>query len=482
MNGFDSEANHPRHYPGYASGPSGRDKYALDIMNEIYNENGYISYRDVIQRVMRYVHHKEEGDYCFSISSELCRDFTQASFVAISGDTRYDGKLNCMWGEYGNPPMVGLYVPSIPYAGTPPTVLNSFYNEVWEKKIYAQGSCGYSYYDPERVREIQSYTFYAESYTFNKFEQLVNTIPPSLTNEELADHLQNYVNDAVQVATHIYITGDSNQTHKVHNLDTGLRYMTIQTAIDDSETLDGHTIFVKEGTYYEHVTVDKSLSLVGENKRTTIIDGNFTGTIMNITASNVQITDLTIQNSGSINQCGVYVSDSSTGAKISCNIITYNAYGIYLDLSSDNSISDNIILDNTCGIYIYSSRDNIIIHNSFIDNTQQTHNQNSTNIWDNGCEGNYWSDYNGTDLNGDGIGDTYLPWEGVDNYPLMNPHIDGDVNHDATVDIFDAVILVTAYGSTPLDPSWNPHCDLNEDGIVNIFDVIILASNYGHSW
>jgi hypothetical protein len=41
--------------------------------------------------------------------------------------------------------------------------------------------------------------------------------------------------------------------------------------------------------------------------------------------------------------------------------------------------------------------------------------------WDNGSEGNYWSNYNGTDSNNDGIGDTYfIISDGVkDNYPLM---------------------------------------------------------------
>jgi hypothetical protein len=45
------------------------------------------------------------------------------------------------------------------------------------------------------------------------------------------------------------------------------------------------------------------------------------------------------------------------------------------------------------------------------------------NAWDNGVEGNYWSNYNGTDNNSDGIGDTpYLVDSNAkDNYPFMRP-------------------------------------------------------------
>lgn len=204
VDGYDSQANHPRCYPGYASGPSGRDAYALEILGEIYSQKGFISWEDVAQNVSRYVHHKELGSSCFSISGEMCRDTTQAAMVAVSGDSRYEGKLNCMWGEYGNPPMVGLFVPSIVHAGEPPTILNSFWNYVWGKRSYAHGSCGANY-DPVRVREIQSYTFFAEDYTFDRYDDLMAIIPGGLSDAELKIYLQDYVHDVVQVATNIYI-------------------------------------------------------------------------------------------------------------------------------------------------------------------------------------------------------------------------------------------------------------------------------------
>ena len=52
----------------------------------------------------------------------------------------------------------------------------------------------------------------------------------------------------------------------VHNVDTGEYFTTIQAAIDDSDTVDGHTIEVSAGTYFEHVIFDKNLTLKGENR------------------------------------------------------------------------------------------------------------------------------------------------------------------------------------------------------------------------
>jgi len=219
----------------------------------------------------------------------------------------------------------------------------------------------------------------------------------------------------------------------VHNINTKLGYNTIQEAINADETLDGHTIFVQEGTYYEHVIVSKSLLLFGAHKYSTIIDGNLTGNVVNIAAGNVNITGFTIENSGYPNS-GVYVS--SSGNNISCNVITTNYVGVNLSSFSYNTLSGNDITDNTNGVALYHSYNNSIFHNNFMDNFKQAYLYISSyaNFWDDGYPsgGNYWSNYTGVDLysgpyqneNGmDGVGDRpyTLNANNYDNYPLMNP-------------------------------------------------------------
>jgi hypothetical protein len=70
---------------------------------------------------------------------------------------------------------------------------------------------------------------------------------------------------------------------------------------------------------------------------------------------------------------------------------------------------------------------NKILHNSFIDNVHQAVDNATGNFWDDGYPsgGNYWSDYNGTDSNHDGIGDTpyVIDANNTDNYPLMVQYV-----------------------------------------------------------
>ena len=65
---------------------------------------------------------------------------------------------------------------------------------------------------------------------------------------------------------------------------------------------------------------------------------------------------------------------------------------------------------------------NTFYNNNFIDNANQT-NYAVVNDWVYGSNGNYWSDYNGADLNNDGIGDTpyVLDDNNQDIYPIMVP-------------------------------------------------------------
>lgn len=55
----------------------------------------------------------------------------------------------------------------------------------------------------------------------------------------------------------------------------------------------------------------------------------------------------------------------------------------------------------------------------------------------------------------------------------------GDINSDRFVDIYDALTLAAAYGSTPSSPNWNPEADIDGSGKVDILDAIILANHYG---
>lgn len=56
--------------------------------------------------------------------------------------------------------------------------------------------------------------------------------------------------------------------------------------------------------------------------------------------------------------------------------------------------------------------------------------------------------------------------------------LEGDVNRDCEVNIFDLAAVGLAYGSRPGDANWNPGADVTGDGIVNIFDLATVGLNY----
>jgi len=190
-------------------------------------------------------------------------------------------------------------------------------------------------------------------------------------------------------------------------------YQFIKDGIDNASTDD--TVFVFNGTYYENIFIDKTISLIGEDRNTTIIDGGGENDVVCIQSGNdgVVLLGFTIQNSG--NYTTDYTKDAgvdihSDNNKISHNIIIHHPrYGIKLthankniitnniishsgypgyligsitlDFSNDNNISNNIITsNNNTGIELKLSNRNIISGNTI------SLNYIGISLWDNGAQ------------------------------------------------------------------------------------------------
>lgn len=238
----------------------------------------------------------------------------------------------------------------------------------------------------------------------------------------------------------------------------------------------GDTVFVFNGIYNETVTIDETISLVGENRDLTIIDGGKSASVVSILATeNVTVKGFTIRNSGTsiFSGSGIYIEDSSfcvvnnnriinnnngigiyysSKNIINSNIITSNnKYGIFCYYCTGNTISNNVIdFSNEDGAGLYYSIDNVFYGNVINSNNKNGiglyfYSQENTiycnnfytnpvlselrNYWDRNNKGNYWSYYSGRDSDKDGIGDNPYIIDAInrDEHPLMGAFSDFDV-------------------------------------------------------
>ena len=149
-----------------------------------------------------------------------------------------------------------------------------------------------------------------------------------------------------------------------------------------------------------------------------------TGGISVSSSSNVSITANKFQVTG--------ISLAYTpGCLVFNNTFSKCAAGVSLQGESQNRIQQNSIADCDIGVSILKSDENVFTRNNFVNNKQDVWEGHTTwewpfdeyyesinNVWD----GNYWSNYTGTDTNRDGVGDTpHTIYENkMDNFPLMS--------------------------------------------------------------
>ncbi len=143
-------------------------------------------------------------------------------------------------------------------------------------------------------------------------------------------------------------------------------YTKIQDAIDNASYND--TVFVFKGEYHENIYINTSISLIGEDKSTTIVNADDYRDVINISADGVILTGFSLTESEWAPYFGAGVRiDSSDNNVIYDNIIVNNFGGLYLINSSNNSIHDNSIINNPSrGIKIEHSSYNSIIGNKVI--------------------------------------------------------------------------------------------------------------------
>lgn len=286
-------------------------------------------------------------------------------------------------------------------------------------------------------------------------------------------------------------------------------FQTIGSAI--ANAIEGDTILVREGDYSEILTIDKSVTLIGENEDATVIRGQGDLTVVSIVRDGVYISGFTVttgekspkfvsqsslaqvpyaialanvsycnitanslvdsscglllsnsplnwisENNMEGNGYGIVLTDSSEDNQIVGNNVTQNKIGVALYGCRNNSLSGNYITgsersgilmrnselnkiarnavaNNTYGVLFSVSSNNHIHHNNFIENQNQTDDEGlnasglpnsipfSVNVWIDGVEGNYWSDYNGTESYGFEFKPYIIDQNNQDAYPLIEP-------------------------------------------------------------
>ncbi len=209
--------------------------------------------------------------------------------------------------------------------------------------------------------------------------------------------------------------------------------------------IEGNLNIIKQNAIKTSIQCNGSYNRITENAVNSSLGGKISlqGSFNNIAGNLAQsiVMDSAYSNTVSNNTChffkvGEYGHDSSHNIIYGNRIEGPNSGGVALGAGRNNVFHSNYIADFEAddmhsavalGSAVGVARNNVFYHNNFVNNSKHAGYPWNTlgrgNSWDNGEEGNYWSGFNNTDSNYDGIGD--MPYiideNNTDRYPLMLP-------------------------------------------------------------
>ncbi|MCD4846074.1 MAG: right-handed parallel beta-helix repeat-containing protein [Methanosarcinales archaeon] len=241
------------------------------------------------------------------------------------------------------------------------------------------------------------------------------------------------------------ITNNTINSNKYDGISVYAFNNTIKNNIIDSNKGFGISIAEPNNTLLHNIISNNRVGVLLGEYNHVLISNNISNNEIGISLSH-SVHNILVNNTVSNNGIGIQLHNSNSN-KLTNNIInSNNNSGIFMSESRYNKIINNTVLDNEMGIYLDLSGSNRIYNNYFnnINNVYDNFIERSstiagTNIWNiyektpgtniigrSWLGGNYWSDYTGKDTDGDGLGDSQIPYnclgnitEGGDYHPLV---------------------------------------------------------------
>jgi len=162
---------------------------------------------------------------------------------------------------------------------------------------------------------------------------------------------------------------------------------TIQAAL--SEAVEGDTVYVRNGVYYENVAMVDDVVLMGQDRKSTIIDGRRRGPAVT-GADGAVLTGFTVRNGRTGILCkntrpiitnNIFIDNKGTGIHalvslpdITNNVVYRNEWtGIFLESvrGTRTSISNNVIMENGYSGVFCANRTEVLIRNNILYGNKQ---------------------------------------------------------------------------------------------------------------